>query len=111
FEPGLHHYAVRDDIEIPTKEVPDFILRFANDHLDDRTFHPLRLTAKLFQHFVEMLAIIRVCCSVEFGVPHSNECLYLRKLRLPSGLNAFEHPRAGDLIDADHHRLSSLPAS
>ena len=39
-----------------------------------------------------------------------NQRLDLGELRLPARLDALEHPRAGDLVDADQHRLAGLPA-
>ena len=45
-EAGLHHHPVRDDVEAPLLEVADLVLRFADDDLDDRALHPLRLTAQ-----------------------------------------------------------------
>ena len=57
---GLHHHAVRDDVEIPLLEVADFVLRFADDDLDDGAFHPLRLPAQRFEVAGQSLALVRV---------------------------------------------------
>ena len=45
-EAGLHHHPVRDDVEVPLLEVADLVLRLADDDLDDRAVHPLRLAAQ-----------------------------------------------------------------
>ena len=54
-EAGLHHHAVRDDVEAPLLEVPHLVLRFADDDLDDGAFHPLRLPAQELELLAEAL--------------------------------------------------------
>ena len=39
----LHQRAVRDDVEVPFPEIGDFVLRLADDDLDQRLVHPVGL--------------------------------------------------------------------
>ena len=59
-EAGLHHHAVRDDVEAPLLEVAHLVLRFADDDLDDRALHPLRLPAQLLERRRQALPVIRI---------------------------------------------------
>ena len=42
-EAPLHTVTVRDDVEAPLREVPDLVLGFADDDLDDCLVQPVRL--------------------------------------------------------------------
>jgi hypothetical protein len=45
-EAGLHHHPVGDDVEAPLGKIAYLVLRLADDDLDDRAVHPLRLPAQ-----------------------------------------------------------------
>ena len=109
-EAGLHHHAVRDDVEAPLLEVAHLVLRFADDDLDDRALHPLRLTAQRFDVPGQALPHVGVSGRGQLRFLDGNQRLDLGELGLPARLDALEHPRAGDLVDAHEHRLAGLPA-
>ena len=109
-KPGLHHHAVRDDVEAPFLEVADLVLRFADDDLDDRALHPLRLAAQRFELLGQALPFVRIGSRSSCRFQLAESSLQLRELCLPARLDALEHAGAGDLVDADQHRLAGLPA-
>ena len=59
-EPVLHPHAMRDDVEAPSLEVAYLVLRSTDNDLDDRAFHPLRLSAQPLQGFNEALPLIHI---------------------------------------------------
>ena len=52
-EAGFHHLPMRNDIKAPFFEVADLVLRLADDDLDDRAFHPLRLRSQLIEFLAD----------------------------------------------------------
>ena len=107
---ALHHHSVRDDVEAPLPEIAHFVLRFADDDLDNRALHPLRLAAQAVELRRQPLPEVEVGGPSKRGLPVGDERLEPGESRLPARLDALEHPRAGDLVDAHQHRLARLPA-
>src|SRR5439155_14894452 len=101
---------MRDDVESPSLEIADFVLRLADHDLDDRAFHPLRLPAQPLDFSAESLPRVGVRGGGKLRLLAQNESLDLSQLCLPSRLDALEHPRAGDLVNAHEHRFPGLPA-
>ena len=66
----LHQGAVRDDVEAPLLEVGDLVLRLADDDLDDRLLHPLRLAlqpGQLLRRRVALVFVDRAASSASFA--------------------------------------------
>src|SRR5438874_380396 len=74
-----------DDVEAPLLEVTRFVLRFADDHLDDRAFHPLRLPAEPLQNLAQTLPVIPIRRSGQLRLLPGYESLDLGELGLPAG--------------------------
>jgi hypothetical protein len=110
-EPQLHHRAVRDDVKAPAFEVSPFVLRFADDQLDDGFVHPRRLGQQPVALRMQQVAgfVIggfgrwRLSLECAFS-PHGDSPA--RPLRV----NQLEHAGAGDLVDAHQHGLAGFPA-
>ena len=92
----LHPGAMGDDVEPPLLEVPNLVLGFADDDLDNCLFHPPRLALK-------PLALLGILFSPRRGAYHFQLCPPVRHYSLV-------HPGTGDLIDADEHGLARFPA-
>src|SRR3989442_9115880 len=101
---------MRDDVEAPSLEIADFVLRLADHDLDDRAFHPLRLPTQPLDFSAESLPRVGVRGGGKLHLLAQNESLDLSQFHLPSRLDTLEHPRAGDLVDAHQHRFPAMPA-
>src|SRR5439155_14038933 len=87
-EASLHHDTMGNDVEAPLLEVPYLVLRFADDDLDDRAFHPLRLATQPFQNLDQSLPLVGTRRSGQFSFLPPYEGFYLGELELPAGLDA-----------------------
>ena len=101
---------MRDDVEAPFCKVANLVLGLADHNLDDRALYPLDLTAEGFDFIGQTLPHVKVGGSSQLRFSNRDAHIYLIELRLPMRLNALEHPRAGDLVDAHEHRLAALPS-
>ena len=107
----LHQSAMRDDVEIPLLEIGDLVLRFADDDLDDRFVEPvglgLQFRCLLREAPARLTSSAVSAASARFA---SLSARTLRRLRSPTRHDPLVHPGAGDLVDADEHRLARFPA-
>ena len=80
-EAGLHHDAVRDDVEATALGVADLILRFADNDLDDRSLHQPHLPRQEIQALAEALPHIRVSGGGQLRFFDENGRFHFRELR------------------------------
>ena len=106
----FHDHPMGDDVETPFLEISHFVLRFADDDLDQGFGEPLSLGHQPVALGMEFLSGLAVAFGLQRNFPLSNVLVYRRKPGLPMGHDPLVQAGAGDFVDADQHGLAGFPA-
>ena len=94
----------------PFCEVFNLVLRLADDDLNESLIEPCRLCCQLLRLLFKRGAIGLVTHRLRLRAFRVGSCSDRRRLCLPPWNDQLEHPGAGDLVNANQHRLARFPA-